>query len=65
MFIRFIIYSLAFYFIMKAFRIVVRYFQSIASQEKPHVSQKKTSHYKVDKKDIIEAEFEEINEKEE
>jgi len=65
MFIRFIIYSLAFYFFMKAVRIVLRYFSSLSSKEKPDVEVKvKAPTYKVDKKDIVEAEFEEITDKE-
>ncbi|PIQ07673.1 MAG: hypothetical protein COW71_15825 [Ignavibacteriales bacterium CG18_big_fil_WC_8_21_14_2_50_31_20] len=65
MFIRFIIYSLAFYFFMKAVRIIFRYFSSLSSNEKPKVDVKVNAPtYKVDKKDIVEAEFEEISEKE-
>ena len=63
MFIKFIIYSIALYFIMKAVKIVVKYFTQISSKEKPEVKQKK-AHQKVDKRDIVEAEFEEITDKE-
>lgn len=59
MFIRFILYSLALYFIMKAVKIVFSYFNKVSSKEKPEVNTKNTSS-KVDKKDIIEADFEEI-----
>lgn len=65
MFIRFIIYSLAFYFFMKAARIVFRYFSLLASKGKPEVEVKPNqASYKVDKKDIVEAEFEDITDKE-
>lgn len=60
MFLRFIIYSIALYFIMKAVRIVVKYFTQVSNKEKPKVKQKSTFS-KVDKKDIVEAEFEEIS----
>ena len=60
MFFRFIIYSIALYFIMKAVKIAVRYFTQVSAKEKPEVKQK-TPYPKVDKKDIVEAEFEEIS----
>lgn len=63
MFIRFILYSLALYFIMKAVKIVFRYFTKVSSKEKPSVNTNKAQS-KVDKKDIIEADFEEIDDKE-
>ncbi len=64
MFIRFIIYSLSFYFLMKAAKIIVKYFKGLSHSEKPHVTQKKGRNNRVDKKDIIEAEFEDITDKE-
>lgn len=63
MFLRFIVYSIALYFIMKAVRIVANYFTQGVNKEKPKVKQKRT-YSKVDKKDIVEAEFEEITDKE-
>lgn len=63
MFFRFIIYSIALYFIMKAIGIVIRYFTKNSQTEKPDIKQKSTFS-KVDKKDIVEAEFEEISEEE-
>jgi len=63
MFIRFIVYSIALYFIMKAVKIVIRYFTQISQKEKPNVTQNKTP-YKVEKKDIVDAEFEDITDKE-
>ncbi|MBU0473809.1 MAG: hypothetical protein KKF62_06555 [Bacteroidetes bacterium] len=62
---RFILYSLIFYFLLKAVGIVFRYFSNLSSKEKPEV-EVKPNHvpYKVDKKDIVEAEFEDITEKE-
>ncbi len=63
MFIRFIIYSIALYFIMKAIRIVVGYFKQVPKKEKPEVKQK-TTYSNINKKDIVEAEFEEISEDE-
>jgi len=64
MFIRFILYSFAFYFIMKVFRIVVKYFTKNSQSERPEVRTQRKSSVKVEKKDIIEAEFEDITEKE-
>jgi len=50
---------------MKAVRIIFRYFSSLSSNEKPKVDVKVNAPtYKVDKKDIVEAEFEDITEKE-
>ena len=63
MFLKFIAYSIALYFIMKAVKIVARYFTHGLSNEKPEVKQRRTPH-KVDKRDIVEAEFEEITDKE-
>lgn len=63
MFIRFIIYSLALYFIMKAVKIVFSYFNKVSAKEKPEVNSKNAS-TKVDKRDIIDADFEEIKDKE-
>ncbi len=57
----FIIYSIALYIIMKAARIVMGYFTQ-QSKSKPEVNQQRTPH-KVDKKDIVEAEFEDITDK--
>lgn len=62
MFIRFIVYSLAFYFIMKAVRIVIAYFKQSSSNGHPEVKQNRPP-FKVDKKDIVEAEFEDITDK--
>jgi hypothetical protein len=63
MFIRFILYSLALYFIMKTVRIVFSYFNKVSAKEKPEVNTKKASS-KVDKRDIIDADFEDISDKE-
>ena len=63
MFIRFVIYSLAFYFLMKAARIVVQYFKGVSHKEKPHVTQQRGANNHVNKKDIVEAEFEDITDK--
>lgn len=48
---------------MKAIKIVVRYFSQVSAKEKPEVKQK-TPYSKVDTKDIVEAEFEEIKDEE-
>ena len=61
MFIRFIIYSLAFYFLMKAVRIVIIYFKELKEKNNPNVTQKRPTNNRVNKKDIIEADFEEIS----
>jgi len=64
MFIKFLIYSLVFYFFMKALKIVFRYFSILSSSKKPEVDVNiKPPTYKVDKKDIVEAEFEDITDK--
>jgi hypothetical protein len=49
---------------MKAAKIIVKYFKGLSHSEKPHVTQKKGRNNRVDKKDIIEAEFEDITDKE-
>ena len=64
MFIRFIIYSLAFYFLMKAIKIVVIYFKQIQNKDKPNVTQNGSSNNRVNKRDIIDADFEEISDDE-
>ena len=64
MFIRFIVYSFAFYFIMKIAKYVVRYFTSDSSSEKPHVTQSRKQNSPIYKRDIVEAEFVEIVEEE-
>ncbi len=63
MFIRFIIYSLSLYFIMKAVKIVIRYIKQLSNKERPEVKANKTQ-YKVNKRDIVDAEFEDITDKE-
>ena len=55
----FVVYSIGLYFIMKAAKIVMRYFKQVSSKERQEVKQQRTTH-KVDKRDIVEAEFEEI-----
>ena len=61
MFFRILFWSLVFYIFLKAIKYVVRYF-SIASKQKHDrtVRENKSSKYKIDKEDIIEAEFEDI-----
>ncbi len=59
----FIVYSIGLYLVMKAVRVVMRYFKQVSSKEKPEVKQQRTPH-KVDKRDIVEAEFEEITDSE-
>lgn len=61
MFIRFIIYSIVLYFIMKAVKVIVFYFKQVSHKEKPNVTQNSSSSNIVNKKDIIDAEFEEIS----
>jgi hypothetical protein len=66
MFIRFIIYLLISYFIIKIFKIIVGYFKGGSSNNNAeYVSRKSSSHMKINKEDIIEAEFEEIKDEEE
>ncbi len=64
MFIKFIAYSIALYFIMKAVKIIARYFTHGLPKERPEVKQSRTSQ-KINKRDIVEAEFEEITDNEE
>jgi len=61
MFFRIIFWSLVFYFALKAIKYIVRYF-SIASKQNHErsVRENKNSKYKINKEDIIEAEFEDI-----
>ena len=61
MFFRILFWSLIFYIFLKAIKYVVRYF-AIAGKKKYEnsVSENKNSKYKIDKDDIIEAEFEDI-----
>ena len=61
MFLRIIFWSLVFYIALKTIKYIVRYF-TIASKQKHErtVSENKSSKYKIDKEDIIEAEFEDI-----
>ena len=61
MFIRFIIYSLAFYFLMKAAKIIIIYFKQIKNKDKPNVTQNGSSNNRVNKRDIIDADFEDIS----
>lgn len=61
MFIRFIVYSVALYFLMKAVKIVIQYFKQISHKEKPNVTQNSSSNNSVNKRDIVDAEFEEIS----
>jgi len=61
MFIRFIIYSVALYFLMKAVKIVIIYFKQMQNKDKPNVTQKGPSNNRVNKRDIIDADFEEIS----
>ena len=63
MFIRFILYSLAFYFLMKAVKIIIIYFKQIQNKDKPNVTQNGSSNNRVNKRDIIDADFEDISDK--
>ncbi|MCZ7601437.1 MAG: hypothetical protein M5R37_01105 [Melioribacteraceae bacterium] len=63
--IRIIIWALFFYIIYKLIRTLVLFFMSPKrKQTEDNVNQPKKKKSKVDKKDIIEAEFEEIKDKE-
>ncbi|MCF6269453.1 MAG: hypothetical protein L3J41_07075 [Melioribacteraceae bacterium] len=64
MFIRFILYSLALYFLMKAAKIIIIYFKQVSNKEKPNVTQNRSSNNRVNKRDIIDADFEEISDDE-
>ena len=61
MFLRFIIYSLALYFLMKAAKIIIIYFKQIQNKDKPNVTQNGSSNNRVNKRDIVDADFEEIS----
>ena len=61
MFIKIIIYSLAFYFLMKAVKIIIVYVKQIQNKDKPNVTQNGSSNNRVNKRDIVDADFEEIS----
>jgi len=48
---------------MKAVKIVIRYIKQLSNKERPEVKANKTQ-YKVNKRDIVDAEFEDITDKE-
>jgi len=64
--IRFIFWSLVFYFIFKVIKYVARYFSEEKSLDADNEAKIKTSHdnngsgYKINKEDIIDAEFEDL-----
>ena len=64
MFFRFIFYSILFYIVMKAASIVWQYFKQLNDKDNPKVNNSKSKEYTINKKDIIDAEFEDITEKE-
>ncbi|MEN8191914.1 MAG: hypothetical protein ABFS12_03800 [Bacteroidota bacterium] len=64
MFLRFIIYSILFYVVLKAVAIVWEYFKQLSQKENPTVSNSKSKEHRINKKDIIDADFEEIPDKE-
>ena len=64
MFFRFIFYSILFYIVLKAASIVWQYFKQLNDKDNPKVNNSKSKEYTINKKDIIDAEFEDITEKE-
>ena len=64
MFFRFIFYSILFYIVMKVASIVWQYFKQLNDKDNPKVNNSRNKEYTINKKDIIDAEFEDITEKE-
>ena len=64
MFFRFIFYSILFYIVMKAAAIVWNYFKRLNEKDNPTVSNAQRKNYNINKKDIIDADFEDITDKE-
>lgn len=63
MFFRFIFYVILGYFIIKILRYLMKIFSSSFTKEKTEVHNNSRTTGKIDKKDIIEAKFEEIETK--
>lgn len=64
MFFRFIFYSILLYIVMKAAAVVWNYIKEIYNKENPTVSNTQKKNYTINKKDIIDADFEDITDKE-
>lgn len=64
MFIRFILYSILAYLVLKTVGVLWRYFNQLSEKNNPSVSNSKKKEYTINKKDIIDAEFEDITDKE-
>ena len=64
MFLRFILYSILFYIVLKAAAIVWEYFKRLSQKQNPTVSNSNHNENTINKKDIIDADFEEIPDKE-
>ena len=62
MFIRFILYSILAYLALKTVGVLWRYFKQLSEKNNPSVSNSKKKEYTINKKDIIDAEFEDITE---
>jgi len=64
MFFRFVFYSILLYIVMKAAAVVWQYIKTIYNKENPTVSNTQKKNYTINKKDIIDADFEDITDKE-
>ncbi len=64
MFIRFILYSIIAYLVLKTVGVLWRYFKQLNDKDNPKVKNTQQKKYTINKKDIIDAEFEDITEKE-
>lgn len=64
MFFRFIIYSILFWIVLKAAAIVWEYFKRLSEKNNPSVKGSTKRDHNINKRDIIDAEFEDITEKE-
>lgn len=64
MFFRFIFYSILFYLVVKAAALIWQYFRQLSQKDNPSVSNSKRKEYTINKKDIIDADFEDITDKE-
>lgn len=64
MFIRFILYSILAYLVLKTVGVLWGYFKQLSEKNNPSVSNSKKKKYTINKKDIVDAEFEDITDKE-
>lgn len=63
---RIVLFAIVFYFIFKSIKIIMRLFSEKSEEKETFVNTnyKRNQRSKIDKKDVIEADFEELGEKE-